>query len=39
MAYVPTEMRGVGTEIDIDIRGRVVKGAHRGFTVLFPGSG
>ena len=25
MAYVPTEMRGVGTEIDIDIRGRVSK--------------
>jgi glycine cleavage system aminomethyltransferase T len=25
MAYVPIELAGAGTEIDIDIRGRVVK--------------
>ena len=25
MAYVPAELRGVGTEIEIDVRGRVSK--------------
>ena len=25
MAYVPTDLRGAGTEVDIDVRGRVAK--------------
>jgi glycine cleavage system aminomethyltransferase T len=25
MAYVPTELRAVGTEIDLDVRGRLAK--------------
>ena len=34
MAYVPIELARAGTEIDIDIRGRVVEGARRADAVL-----
>jgi glycine cleavage system aminomethyltransferase T len=43
MAYVPTESHAVGTEIDIDIRGRISKARivalpfyARGSGVIFP---